>query len=97
MTTIENIEKLITDFIRNKVELTSLYYATDVDEVVAASKYYGFLDKNGNWYIMKAAGTGPVTYRYITSAALGNNTDYPTAWTNRATLAYVYPNLVDFK
>ena len=42
--------------------------------------YFGFLDTNGGWYIMRMLNG---TFRYVKGE--GN---YPTAWAGRATLTY---------
>jgi len=68
------------------VDPTQKYFASDTDET-SDPKYYGFVTQDdGYWYIMKIAGTTATTIRYTNGA--GN---YPTAWTNRATLSYTYP------
>ena len=46
--------------------------------------YLGKLNKNGNWYIEKIDQTAK-TMRYVKG-----DSDYPTNWTNRATLTYDY-------
>ena len=54
------------------------YKLCDVED----GAYYGKMDKDGNWLIMKEdAGS----FRY----AFGSE-DYSTYWTNRATLTYRY-------
>lgn len=65
------------------------YKAVDeFDDGVAANiKYYGFIDPEGHWYIIKNDPSGSAkTYRY----AFGG-TDYVTNWTNRASLTYGLP------
>ena len=61
------------------------YQISDGDDT-GAVKYYGFLQTNGTWYIMKND-TGSNSYRY----AKGDS-GYTTAWTDRAGLTYVYFN-----
>ncbi|MEN6414367.1 MAG: hypothetical protein ABFC84_16640 [Veillonellales bacterium] len=62
---------------------TAKYKISDVD-ADAAVKYYGYLDADGNWYIMKEeTTTGDQTYTYCKGA-----TAYATAWTGRAGLTY---------
>lgn len=47
-------------------------------------KYWGYEDPEGNWRIQRQNwGTG--TYRYTSGTS-----DYPTAWTNRASQIYNY-------
>lgn len=58
------------------------YKAANMDTSTPA--YYGFVDKDGNWYIMKEATSGSVkTYTYCKGTS-----GYATAWTNRATQTY---------
>lgn len=45
--------------------------------------YYGYVDKDENWYIQQD--TGGTAFRYFKGS-----TDYTTNWTNRAGLAYDY-------
>lgn len=57
----------------------------------ADTKYYGFLDANGNWYIMReVTSTGVFTYYYSTST-----TDFTGAsgWSNRTSITYVEFNI----
>lgn len=65
--------------------LLDKYQPADSDETTA-TKYYGFVDVDGGWYIFRDTGT---TYRYFKGT-----TDYPTNWTNRAGLAYDYYNII---
>ena len=67
----------------NQVILDSLtqYHVNDADEA-SATKYYGFSDKDGNWYITKND-TAANSYRYTKGSGA-----YSTAWTNRAALTY---------
>ena len=57
------------------------YKIADTDDA-SATKYYGFTDVNGNWYILRESSS---TYRYSTGT-----TNYATNWTNRASLTYNY-------
>ena len=50
--------------------------------------YYGFLDRNGNWYIQQYDYNNG-TIRYIRGSS-----DYTTNWTNRESLTYRYYNQV---
>lgn len=61
------------------------YAISDLDEA-GATKYYGFLDASGNWYILQLTSTAA---RYIKGT-----TDYATNWTNRAGLTYDYYNVI---
>ncbi len=59
---------------------------TDVDDS-SDPKYYGYLNKEGGWIIMKET-TSAGTFRYISGES-----DYATNWTGRAGLSYDYFNL----
>ena len=61
------------------------YHPSDIDDTDGVNpKYFGFVDKEGNWYILQLHETnGALRY------AKGEN-DYITNWTNRATLIYDY-------
>ena len=66
---------------------TELYRIADVDDA-GAIKYYGFVDVNGGWYILKEDTSGAIdTYRYIKG-----DTDYPTNFGIRGTFTYDYFN-----
>lgn len=52
-------------------------------------RYYGYLEKDGKWMIIKETVAAPRTYRYI----FGED-DYVTNWGNRAMLGYNYFNEV---
>lgn len=60
---------------------TDGYRITQVDDSDPA--YYGYVNKTGNWFIMKEDNTGG--YRYTK----GHNS-FSTNWTNRADLSYDY-------
>lgn len=60
------------------------YAITDQDN--SSPAYYGYVNKNGNFYIMKATTTGPVVqYRYYYGSS-----GYAAAWTGKAGLSYDY-------
>lgn len=63
------------------------YMVHDVDDT-NDTKYYGLLNNIGQWYITKEV-TSEKTYRYCVGKS-----NYPTNWTNRASLTYNYWNLV---
>ena len=70
-----------------KVGPTSEYMFSDKDDD-ASPNYYGFLNSEGGWYIMKETiSAGADTYRYIKG-----DSDYTTNWTGRAGLSYGYFN-----
>lgn len=62
--------------------------ADEYDDGVSTNvKYYGFVDPEGHWYIIKNdPSSNPKTYRY----AFGSN-NYATNWSNRASLTYDLP------
>ena len=64
---------------------TDGYRITELDDSIPA--YYGFTDKDGNWFIMKEDASG--AYRYAKGSS-----NFSTNWTNRASLSYDYFNVV---
>lgn len=54
---------------------TDGYRIAELDDSTPA--YYGFMDKNGNWFILRDDNG---TYKYLTGSS-----GFSTAWTNRAT------------
>jgi hypothetical protein len=59
------------------------YAISDLD-ASGTTKYYGFLDETGNYYILAMTDT---TARYYRGSA---NESYITDWNNRASLDYNY-------
>ena len=57
-------------------------YSISNSEDTGTYKYFGFEDKNGNWYILRKT---IATNVYLYTA---NTSDYSTGWTNRATQTY---------
>lgn len=57
------------------------YKLTDIDDTTA-TEYYGYTDKDGNWYIKKVTSSA---IRFIKGTS-----DYTTNWTGRAALSYDY-------
>jgi hypothetical protein len=56
------------------------YSISDKDDD-ASPNYFGFVDRDGNWYILKeTVSAGADTYRYASGSS-----NYATNWTNRAT------------
>ena len=78
-TTIDPAEKKPTDG----------YNITEIDDS-GADTYYGFVNKDGAWYIQKELSTG--AYRYIKGAS--DFTNVTTGWPNRASLTYDYFNAI---
>lgn len=61
------------------------YRISDKDDD-ASPNYYGFVNADGAWYILKeTVSAGADTYRYAAGSS-----DYTTNWTNRASLSYGY-------
>jgi len=61
------------------------YKWADVDDD-ASPNYYGAVDKDGNWFILKETiSAGANTYRYVAGTS-----NYTTNWTNRDSLTYDY-------
>jgi len=57
-------------------------------DTTADTKYYGFQDVHGRWYIMKEV-TSLGTFSYSAGEIKNDGTgDYATAWTGRAGLTY---------
>lgn len=56
------------------------FIATDTD-INAGTSYYGFIDTEGNWYIMRGVTAGVETHYDFDVGTSG----YSTAWTARAT------------
>ena len=69
-----------------KYNVLDNYKITDIDDD-ASPNYFGFVDADGGWYILKED-TSAKTYRYAT-----DRSDYTTNWTNRATIDYDYFNV----
>jgi hypothetical protein len=67
----------------------SNYKISDKDDD-ASPNYYGFIDKDGNWYILKfTESAGADTFLYCKGTS-----GYTTNWTSRAGLTYQQFNLV---
>ena len=61
------------------------YVLSDKDDD-ASPNYYGYVDKEGNYYIMKETiSPGADTYRFVKDSS-----GYTTAWTGRVGLSYDY-------
>jgi len=62
-------------------DLTAKYKITDIDDS-GSTKYFGFIDKDGNWFIMSLTATEA---RYVKGTS-----GYTTNWTGCAGLTYDY-------
>jgi hypothetical protein len=60
------------------------YRNANSDENTGGTSYYGFIDTEGNWYVMKRVESG-VTATITFSRG---TTNYSTNWTDRASLTY---------
>ncbi len=65
---------------------TKKYKISETDTTGASYYYFGFIDKDGGWYIMRQALTTSVlnTFTYVSGASL-----FATAWTGRTSQTYV--------
>jgi hypothetical protein len=66
---------------------TDGYNITEIDDS-GVDIYYGFVNKDGAWYIQKELSTG--AYRYIKGTS--DFTNATTGWPNRTSLSYGYFN-----
>jgi hypothetical protein len=64
---------------------TDGYNITEVDDS-GVDSYYGFVNKDGAWYIQKELSTG--AYRYVKGS--NDFTNAVTGWPNRTNLTYNY-------
>jgi hypothetical protein len=64
-------------------DVLAKYQPADED-ISGDPEYYGFTDKDGNWYIQQISPSNG-TYRYAKGS-----TNYITNWTNRTSLSYDY-------
>jgi hypothetical protein len=71
----------------NQLATLAGYKISDID-TSTSTQYFGFIDYNGNWYIIKFDTTAN-TIRYAAGSA---SNSYATNWTNRTTLTYTYYN-----
>lgn len=65
---------------------TDAYGITQIDDQ-SSPAYYGFVNKEGEWYITQEDSSG--SYRYARGGS-----DFQSNWSNRATLSYNYFNSV---
>ncbi len=63
---------------------TDGYKISQIDD--SSPAYYGFIEKDGDWFIMKETTDGQ--YRYYKKGALDD--DFETEWPNRAGFSYNY-------
>jgi hypothetical protein len=64
---------------------TDGYKISQLDDSTPA--YYGFVNKDGNWFIMREESSGDYRYANDTSTGVGS---FATGWTNRAGHTYNY-------
>ena len=63
-----------------------LFAPSDLDEA-GTTKYYGFVERGSSWKIIRF-NTTVEELRYVRGSS-----NYPTAWTNRASQVYNYYNV----
>ena len=63
---------------------TDGYKISEIDD--SSPAYYGFVDKDGDWFIMKESSTGQ--YKYYKKT--GEDDDFTTDWPNRGSFTYLY-------
>lgn len=83
-----NIKDWTIDHVAEELEFVEVdpmvvYKISDIDDA-GDPKYFGYLDANGNWYVLKLTSTDA---RYSKGV-----TDYAANWGNRAALSYDYYN-----
>ena len=61
---------------------TDGFRITQIDDS-STPTYYGFVDKNGSWFIMKEESSG--AYRYVKG-----DSNFSNSWSNRTSLTYGY-------
>lgn len=67
-------------------EIINTYHIQNIDDNIYPH-YYGFINDEGLWYIMRVTLTGEVTYNRVSFQGSGL---YTTAWSGRTTLQYTY-------
>lgn len=81
-----SIEESITLPVSGNLEVASENilekYKFSDSATVTATDYYGYIDKDGNWYILQLTDSAA---RYCSGAS-----DYTTNWGNRIILSYDY-------
>lgn len=65
---------------------TDGYNITEIDDSLSDT-YYGYINKDGEWFVRKETASG--AYRYAKGSS-----DFATNWTNRTSLTYDYFNNV---
>lgn len=66
------------------------FMGCEADEL-SNPKYYGMVNKKGDWYILRDDTTGTSSSSSSSFRYCYGQTDFPTNWTNRASLTYDYP------
>lgn len=80
---------VLVDSSGNVVSLNlSGYYVNDTDQS-SSTRYYGFSNASGAWYILQEIIGTTNSYRYAAGPSA-----YTTAWTGRAGLTYGYYDVV---
>lgn len=64
----------------------AVFELSDQDQSSSTTQYFGYMDLNGRYIILKRTFTTGITAARYTYGRSG----YTTAWTNRASLSYDY-------
>jgi O-glycosyl hydrolase len=68
------------------------YLVVETDEDSAATKnYYLYVNRQGSWYIMRREALTSTTNEFKFCKGVSS---YVTAWTNRATQTYDFPDVI---
>lgn len=76
------------DRIGNSVHDPLSMYKISDEDIAGDPLYYGFLDVNGAWYILKSSPSAS-SYRYARG-----DTGYVAAWADRVSLGYDYFDII---
>lgn len=86
---LDEVETKLDALEQSNDDSLSEYKISDMDNGNATYDYFGFLRKDGYWYIMRQDKSGgDSVFRYDSGTS-----GYSTAWTGRAGLSYQYFNL----
>lgn len=77
---------------KNGITRLNKYKIQDIDDT-GTTRYYGFVNETGDWYIMKyTISTSPKTLRYHRISVSRRVGLYSDAWNNRTSITYGYWN-----
>lgn len=83
---VEHNEQYLLEIVQNGSR-TGKYLGARIDES-GSVKYYGFLSRKQEWYIMSIDASGTNKILYFNDLSKNNYAGFLAAWTNRGTLAY---------